>query len=537
MSILFKSGAVFLSFLLGAPSLSFAEGSWPEKAYNPAGEADMILLPIPCGGKIALRKITTISESSDPAANPLGDQRIVVGRTVERTRGYMEDSHQAYIAGTLSEPGNNNRYYLMGAYEITVGQYNAVMKGPDQCADTPDSVQNRMPITEVSWYDAVDFTRKLNKWIYSSSSNMLGTLSQIGADNGYIRLPTEVEWEFAARGGDTVTPTQRNEPVFFTEGTLDDYAWYNGAMSSGGKPKPVGGKKPNPLGLYDMYGNAGEIVLEPFRMTRSDRLHGAIGGFVVRGGSFLDTPETLTSARRDELPFFDARVQGENKLRTMGFRVVVGTSSLPRDVSAISGLEAAFEEIRRQVPGSNQQQPLQQMQQMASQIQNTELRTKIEQLSAQLQSVFVRRNDLEARNIRISLKNGALQARELELTANTVRSFKSALQGILAEMQQGSAAVQQNNEDKAYYTDRIKSNFQEFSMLFDNYMDTITTLADNDLQSLKNQAKLVQNEYLQRRDTAMASYVDKLIRSIDFYKQRKGKRQILHFLPELPTAQ
>lgn len=536
MRIVFKSGAVLFSVMLSASSASFAADGWPEKAYNPAGETEMILLPIPCGGKIALRKVTTISESSDPAANPLGDQRIVVGRTVERSRGYMEDSHQAYIAGTLSEPGNNNRYYLMGAYEITVGQYNAVMKGPEQCVDTPDSVQNRMPITDVSWYDAVDFTRRLNKWIYSNSSNMLGTLSQIGADNGYIRLPTEVEWEFAARGGDAVTATQRNEPVFFTEGTLDDYAWYNGAMSSGGKPKPVGGKKPNPLGFFDMYGNAGEIVLEPFRMTRSDRLHGAIGGFVVRGGSFLDTPETLTSARRDELPFFDARLQGENKLRTMGFRIVVGTSSLPRDVSAISGLEAAFEEIRRQVPGTTQQQqPLQQMQQMASQIQNTELRTKIEQLNSQLQSEFVRRNDLEARNIRISLKNGALLARELELTANTVRSFKSALEGILAEMQRGSAAVQQNAEDKAYYTDHIKRNYQQFSLLFDNYMETVSSLSDNDINSLKGQAKTVQNEYMQRRDVAMSAYIDKLIRSIEFYNQRKGKRQILHFIPEIPN--
>ena len=92
---------------------------------------------------------------------------------------------------------------------------------------------------------------------------------------------------------------------------------------------------------------------------------GRLVAFVVRGGSFLDSPDLITSARRDENPFFDAQVGGEFKRRSMGFRIAVSTSSIPRDVSEVPRLETAFEETQRQVDGPLDEQPLQQMQAVA----------------------------------------------------------------------------------------------------------------------------------------------------------------------------
>ena len=99
---------------------------------------------------------------------------------------------------------------------------------------------------------------------------------------GFARLPTEVEWEFAARGGTAVSQADFSERVFpMTEGIVR-YVWFAGAESANGKAQFIGLLKPNPLRLHDMLGNIDEMVFEPFRLNRLNRLHGQAGGYVVR---------------------------------------------------------------------------------------------------------------------------------------------------------------------------------------------------------------------------------------------------------------
>ena len=321
-----------------------------------------------------------------------------------------------------------------------------------------------------------------------------------------------------------VLPAVRNEPVFFNEGTIDDYAWYNGAMSSGGKAKPVGKKKPNPLGLYDIYGNAAEIVQDSFRMTRSDRLHGAIGGFVVRGGSFLDSPDLITSARRDENPFFDAQVGGEYKRRSMGFRIAVSTSSIPRDVSEVPRLETAFEETQRQVEGPLDEQPLQQMEAVADQVQNAELQAKIRDLQGQLQDEFARRNELKARNMRVMLSNGGLQAMEVFLSARAIKKFKAAYQ-----------QAKQTNTHPEFYAPRIQAEFKHYELISNAYYETVDSLADYAEGELRTQSGVVKQELSQRNDTDMIRFVEALQTSIDKYRHARNQHSVLHFLAEIPN--
>lgn len=118
----------------------------------------------------------------------------------------------------------------------------------------------------------------------------------------YYRLPTEAEWEYACRAGTTTAYSFGDDPA-----KLGDYAWY--FENAGESYKKVGKKKPNPWGLYDIYGNAAEWVLdqyiadyysrfqgksttEPFAPTKSMYPH------PVRGGSWQDDPEALRSAVR-----------------------------------------------------------------------------------------------------------------------------------------------------------------------------------------------------------------------------------------------
>lgn len=118
----------------------------------------------------------------------------------------------------------------------------------------------------------------------------------------YYRLPTEAEWEYACRAGTKTAYSFGDDPA-----KLGDYAWnYD---NSGEKYHPVGKKKPNPWGLYDMHGNVAEWVLD----QHTTDFYGSFGAEaavnplawpktewsrVVRGGSWQDDPELLRSAAR-----------------------------------------------------------------------------------------------------------------------------------------------------------------------------------------------------------------------------------------------
>lgn len=139
-----------------------------------------------------------------------------------------------------------NAFY-MGKYEITLKQYRDVMGSSLNGDNLPDEW--------VSWNNAQNFIKKLN---------------DKEGQNKY-RLPTEAEWEYAARAGTTTRYFFGDE-----ESNLGDYAWYN--PNSNTNVHDVGQKKPNPWGLYDMYGNVREWV--------QDKYHDNYSGAPTDGSSW-----------------------------------------------------------------------------------------------------------------------------------------------------------------------------------------------------------------------------------------------------------
>ena len=133
-----------------------------------------------------------------------------------------------------------SRGFWMGKYEVTQAQWEAVM------GSNPSRFKNcggDCPVEEVSWNDVQEFIRRLNA----------------RSGGGKYRLPTEAEWEYAARAGTTtdtyagdITQRDGNDPV------LDGIAWYY--ENSGSRTHPVGGKSPNGFRLHDMLGNVQEWV-------------------------------------------------------------------------------------------------------------------------------------------------------------------------------------------------------------------------------------------------------------------------------------
>ena len=189
-----------------------------------------------------------------------------------------------------------NNFYL-GKYEVTQEQWREVM------GDSPSIYKgDDLPVEQVSWDDVQDFTKKLNQ--------------KEGTDK--YRLPSEAEWEYAARAGTTTRYSFGDDG-----GELGDYAWYGD--NSGNKTHPVGQKKPNPWGLYDMHGNVWEWVQDLYHSdykgapTDGSAWESGSGSFrVLRGGGWGNVAQVCRSALRyDDDPGY----RGEGG----GFRLLRGT--------------------------------------------------------------------------------------------------------------------------------------------------------------------------------------------------------------------
>ncbi len=132
--------------------------------------------------------------------------------------------------------------FYIGKYPVTQEQYMALMKGKNPSKSTKHP---KCPVDTINADDAFRFCETASE--------------ATGAD---IRLPTEAEWEYASRG--TTNGTSADPQCFFGNDVskLGDYAWYKD--NANGKSHPVGLKKPNPFGLYDVYGNVCERISDTY---------------------------------------------------------------------------------------------------------------------------------------------------------------------------------------------------------------------------------------------------------------------------------
>jgi hypothetical protein len=247
----FRAALIFSLAALPISSPS-AEEVWEKAIWDPGDPVEHQLdMPLPCGGRMAFVRVDTPTGTT----GPLADRQIVIGGAREET-GYLDYFRTAYVRGSFTD--GPKIFFYMAKYEVTRAQWAVVMAPPGQCPDVQK--KDRFAQGNISWFDGIDFTRRLTEWLRNHADNPLPAEEGVP---GYVRLPTEPEWEYATRGGAKVDDADfRGALPPGAAENIEDYAWFYGPRSASDRFKWIGRKKPNPLGLYDTLGNVEELTIE-----------------------------------------------------------------------------------------------------------------------------------------------------------------------------------------------------------------------------------------------------------------------------------
>ena len=476
--------ATLMACLVATPAL--AQVPWPDDFTNPRPAEGDLLLPMPCGGTMAFRAVET------PAGPGALDDRPVTLGTTDPAGGVAEFARREAVSGPFSAEGQDgsSRYWI-GKYEVTRDQYAAVME--PRCP-TP-SAAGRAPAASLSWFDAVAFTQRYSTWLLR---NAAARLPQADGTPAFVRLPTEEEWEYAARGGAAVAELDFLARTFPMPDGTSRYAWFQGPRSAAGRAQPIGMLEPNPLGLHDILGNVGELVLEPFRAVRVGRMHGQAGGVVVKGGDFRTPEAALRSSLRIEVPPYDATDGQPTRLPSVGFRVVLA-APVSTSLRRVEALNRAFEAESR-ATGTEAENARRQIAALREGA-DPRFRQGLDRLEAGLMAAERQRLEQERAGIRAQLEGAAVLAR----AAGQSQRRMDGIQPLLS----GADVVQASPEMRRQWATALEQLRVERELALDGYARIVADLGRSaDRATLATEAGVVAREAERRGVPELRPYLD-----------------------------
>lgn len=353
-----RVGLGLLWLLMLMPLLVLAQQA-PATPYNPRPAEGDRVLPMPGGAEMVFRAVRVPGASF--WANR--ERTIQIG---DAAGGIFEGLQRTQISGSFPAADGQGWEVFLAKYELTRGQFVAVMGMEALLAASADPEDAKLPQLEgralrdalmrplgfVSYHDVLDFIRRYNDWLFDPAHpERLAGLPRVDGVPGFLRLPTEEEWEYVARGG---LPALRDgsfdDRIPFSVRELNDYVWHLGNARH--QVRPVGLRKADALGFHDLLGNVQEITAGLFR---PEVWQGKPGGVTVRGGSVSSAQSELRSAWRAELDVYawdvDRQQVVERRSFNTGARLAIGANVVVNSAQR-ARIEREYEDYRENLRGS-----------------------------------------------------------------------------------------------------------------------------------------------------------------------------------------